>query len=215
MTTTRTGPATGVRIPSTRYIYVFGALGGFLFGFETGVLAGALPFIRHDYPSITPTASGLIVAALAVGAIAGAAVSGRLSDRIGRRKVLFVLGAVFVAGSLASALSVGTAMLIASRLVLGIGVGGASALVPVYLAEMAPAHARGRLGGLNQLMLVIGVLAGYVVNWVLDPTGNWRVMLASGALPAIALVLGTIRLRRARVGWSRTAARAKRGSCWW
>ncbi|MFJ8019329.1 sugar porter family MFS transporter [Streptomyces sp. NPDC096311] len=193
-TTSRAGSAPGARIPSTRYIYAFGALGGFLFGFETGVLAGALPFIRDDYPSITATEVGLIVAALAVGAIFGAAASGRLSDRIGRRRVLLVLGVVFIAGSLASAISAGTSTLILSRLVLGVGVGGASALVPVYLAEMAPAHARGRLGGLNQLMLVTGILAGYLVNLVLDPTGNWRAMLATGAVPALALVLGTIRL---------------------
>lgn len=183
-----------MRIPSRGYIYGFGALGGFLFGYETGVLAGALPFIRSDYPAITSTQSGLIVAALAIGAIFGASGAGRLSDRIGRRKVLFILGALFVVGSLASSAAGGAISLIGCRVVLGLGVGGASALVPVYLAEMAPARSRGRLGGLNQLMLVIGILAGYLVNYFLDASGNWRLMLATGMVPAVALVLGAIKL---------------------
>lgn len=178
-------------VPKPGLIYFFGALGGILFGYETGIIAGALSYI-HSTPGFSGTAlsTGLIVGGISMGAIVGAVTAGRLSDRIGRRRVILVLGIIFIIGSVACSLAPNDALLIAGRIFLGLGVGGSSALVPVYLSEMAPAKARGRLAGLNQLMIVTGLLLGYGVNFLLAGTGDWRLMLASGALPAILLVAG-------------------------
>lgn len=180
-----------IRAPRPGLIYFFGALGGILFGYETGIIAGALSYI-YETPGFPKSAltTGLIVGGISIGAIFGAVTAGRLSDRIGRRKVILVLGVIFIVGSLACAIVPNNAMLIAGRIFLGLAVGGSSALVPVYLSEMAPAKARGRLAGLNQLMIVTGLLLGYCVNYLLASTENWRLMLASGALPAVLLVAG-------------------------
>ncbi|WP_314325053.1 sugar porter family MFS transporter [Paenarthrobacter ilicis] len=178
-------------IPKPALIYFFGALGGILFGYETGIIAGALSYI-HSTPGFSGSAvsTGLIVGGISIGAIVGAVAAGRLSDRIGRRRVILILGVIFIIGSLACAIVPNDGWLIAGRIFLGLGVGGSSALVPVYLSEMAPAKARGRLAGLNQLMIVTGLLLGYGVNFLLAGSGDWRLMLASGALPALLLVAG-------------------------
>lgn len=194
MSSITTGPATEGRtsaIPRAALIYFFGALGGILFGYETGIIAGALSYI-YKTPGFPQNAltTGLIVGGISIGAIIGAVTAGRLSDRFGRRRVILILGIIFIVGSLACSVVPNNAALIAGRIFLGLGVGGCSALVPVYLSEMAPAKARGRLAGLNQLMIVTGLLLGYCVNFLLAHTENWRLMLASGALPAVLLVAG-------------------------
>ncbi|WP_285246596.1 sugar porter family MFS transporter [Pseudarthrobacter sp. efr-133-R2A-89] len=188
------GPSTVGRtspVPKPALIYFFGALGGILFGYETGIIAGALSYI-YKTPGFSQDAltTGLIVGGISIGAIVGAVSAGRLSDRIGRRRVLLALGIVFIVGSVVCAVVPNSGALIAGRVFLGLGVGGCSALVPVYLSEMAPAKARGGLAGLNQLMIVTGLLLGYCVNFLLANTENWRLMLASGALPALLLVAG-------------------------
>lgn len=178
-------------VPKPALIYFFGALGGILFGYETGIIAGALSYI-YKTPGFPPNAltTGLIVGGISIGAIVGAVIAGRLSDRIGRRRVILILGIIFIVGSLACAVAPNNDALVAGRIFLGLGVGGSSALVPVYLSEMAPAKARGRLAGLNQLMIVTGLLLGYCVNFLLAHSENWRLMLASGAIPALLLVGG-------------------------
>lgn len=185
------GPAASVKVPRPAVIYFFGALGGILFGYETGIIAGALTFI-HDTPGFTESAwtTGGIVGGIAFGAVFGALTAGRLADRIGRRRVIAILGVIFVVGSLACAAASGNGTLIAARVFLGLAVGGSSALVPVYLSEMAPAKTRGRLAGLNQLMIVTGLLLGYCCNLALSSSENWRLMLATGAIPAIVLLAG-------------------------
>lgn len=190
-TSTDVRPKGATRVPKPALIYFFGALGGILFGYETGIIAGALSYI-YETPGFPKSAlsTGLIVGGISIGAIVGAVTAGRLSDRIGRRRVIFILGIVFIVGSLFCAVVPNNEWLIAGRIFLGLGVGGSSALVPVYLAEMAPAKARGRLAGLNQLMIVTGLLLGYCVNYLLAGTADWRLMLASGALPALLLVAG-------------------------
>lgn len=183
--------STTVRAPRPILIYFFGALGGILFGYETGIIAGALSYI-YETPGFAKSAltTGLIVGGISIGAIVGAVSAGRLSDRIGRRRVILVLGVIFIVGSLVCAVVPNNAALIAGRIFLGLAVGGSSALVPVYLSEMAPAKARGRLAGLNQLMIVTGLLLGYCVNYLLASSENWRLMLATGAIPAVLLVAG-------------------------
>lgn len=169
-------------------IYFFGALGGLLFGYDTGVISGALLFIHKDIP-LNDLLEGMVVSMLLLGAIFGSAVSGTLSDKWGRRPVVFVLSIIFIVGSLASAFSVNVTMLIISRIILGLAVGGASVLVPVYLSEMAPTKIRGALGTLNNLMIVVGVLVAYLVNYLFAPIEGWRWMIGLASVPS-ALLLG-------------------------
>ncbi|MFK0106707.1 sugar porter family MFS transporter [Streptomyces sp. NPDC091217] len=180
-----------VRPPRPAVIYFFGALGGILFGYETGVIAGALSFIQKT-SGFPPSAviTGMLVGGIAAGAVFGALTAGRLADRFGRRPVIFVIGLVYIVGSLACATAPSNGWLIGARVFLGLAVGGSSSLVPVYLSEMAPARARGRLAGLNQLMIVTGLLLGYLTNLALSGTGDWRLMLGSGAVPAVVLIAG-------------------------
>ncbi|GGQ35807.1 sugar porter family MFS transporter [Streptomyces mutabilis] len=180
-----------LRPPRPAVIYFFGALGGILFGYETGVIAGALSFIEKT-PGFEPSAvtTGMLVGGIAAGAVFGALTAGHLADRFGRRPVLLLIGLIYVVGSLACAVAPDNAWLVAARVFLGLAVGGSSSLVPVYLAEMAPARTRGRLTGLNQLMIVTGLLLGYLTNLALSGSGDWRLMLGSGAIPAVVLIAG-------------------------
>nr|WP_275592099.1 sugar porter family MFS transporter [Bacillus atrophaeus] len=170
-------------------IYFFGALGGLLYGYDTGVISGALLFINNDIPLTTLT-EGLVVSMLLLGAIFGAALSGTCSDRWGRRKVVFVLSIIFIIGSLVCAFSQNITMLIASRVILGLAVGGSTALVPVYLSEMAPTKIRGTLGTMNNLMIVTGILLAYIVNYLFTPFEAWRWMVGLAAVPAVLLLIG-------------------------
>src|SRR3979490_422257 len=162
--------------PTGRTIYFFGALGGLLFGYDTGVISGALLFIPNDF-KLTPFLQGAIVAALLLGAMIGAAGAGRLSDRLGRRNLIIIAAVVFTAGALLAALAPSVAVLITARFVLGLAVGAAALVVPLYLAEIAPTEERGAIASLNQLMIVVGILFAFLVNAILASSGNWRLML--------------------------------------
>ena len=185
---------------SSKFIYFFGAFGGILFGYDIGVMTGALPFLQNDW-NLQNNASiiGWITSSLMLGAIIGGALAGQLSDKLGRRKMVLIAAVLFAVFSLASALSPhdGQYYLIAVRIFLGLAVGAASALVPAYMSEMAPAAVRGRLSGINQLMIVSGMLLSYIADYVLQglPEGMaWRMMLGLAAVPAVILFLGVLRL---------------------
>lgn len=187
------------KIP-TKFIYFFGAFGGILFGYDIGVMTGALPFLRDDWSlQGDPAAIGWITSSLLFGAIFGGALSGQVGDRLGRRRGILIAAVIFMIGSILSGLAPhnGTIYLIVARTFLGLAVGAASALVPAYMAEMAPARLRGRLSGLNQTMIVSGILASYIVDYLLKDlptTLAWRTMLALAAVPAVILFLGVMRL---------------------
>ncbi|QYU57077.1 sugar porter family MFS transporter [Weissella confusa] len=185
---------------SSKFIYFFGAFGGILFGYDIGVMTGALPFLQNDW-NLQNNASiiGWITSSLMLGAIIGGALAGQLSDKLGRRKMVLIAAVLFAVFSLASALSPhdGQYYLIAVRIFLGLAVGAASALVPAYMSEMAPAAVRGRLSGINQLMIVSGMLLSYIADYALQglPEGMaWRMMLGLAAVPAVILFLGVLRL---------------------
>ncbi|PZG51994.1 MFS transporter [Spongiactinospora gelatinilytica] len=169
----------------------FAALGGFLFGYDTGVVSGALLFIREDF-RLGPFQQGSVVSILLLGAMAGALAAGRLADRYGRRPALIVIAVVYTIGLLLAALSPGYPLLLMARLVLGLGVGGASAIVPVYLSEIAPTRIRGLLVSLNQLLVTIGILVSYCVDLALAGTANWRGMFAVGLIFSVAMFLGVL-----------------------
>lgn len=187
------------KIPSG-FIYFFGAFGGILFGYDIGVMTGALPFLQSDWGlQNNPTAIGWITSSLMLGAILGAALAGQLSDRLGRRKMILISAFVFAVGSIMAGLSPhkGLLFMIFSRVILGLAVGAASALVPSYMSEMAPARLRGRLSGINQTMIVSGMLLSYIVAFFLKDlpeTMAWRLMLSLAAVPALVLFIGVLKL---------------------
>jgi sugar porter (SP) family MFS transporter len=167
------------------------ALGGFLFGYDTGVISGALLFIKKDF-HLNAFQQGSLVSVLLLGAMAGALSAGRLGSRLGRKRTIGLEGVVFLTGTAIAVASNGYAMLLAARVVLGWGVGAASATVPVYLSEIAPPTIRGRILTLNQLLITIGILVAYLVNVVFSASSDWRAMFACGAVPALALALGSL-----------------------
>jgi len=182
------------------FIYFFGAFGGILFGYDIGVMTGALPILQQQWHLQNhPLDLGLITSAVMLGAILGGAMAGRLADRYGRRRLILISSGVFIlgAGLSAAAPDQGVGLLVAARILLGWAVGAASALVPAYLSEMAPAEIRGRLSGLNQVMIVSGMLLSYVADFLLDSlpgTWSWRMMLGAAVIPAVILFIGTLRL---------------------
>ncbi|AQW21313.1 MFS transporter [Lentilactobacillus curieae] len=187
------------KIPSG-FIYFFGSFGGILFGYDIGVMTGALPFLQIDW-SLQNSAGvvGWITSAVMFGAIFGGAIAGQLSDRLGRRKMILISALIFVIGSVLSGVSPhnGTLYLIIVRIFLGTAVGAASALVPAYMSEMAPAKLRGQLSGLNQTMIVSGMLLSYIVDFLLKDLPEhwaWRLMLGLAAVPALILYFGVLKL---------------------
>jgi sugar porter (SP) family MFS transporter len=175
-----------------RFVYVMAsiaALGGLLFGFDTGVISGALLFIRQDF-NLNAFTEGFIVSSLLLGAMVGAGVSGALSDRLGRRTIILVAAVVFAVGAIGAALSPTVETLIAFRFVLCLGVGTASALVPSYISESAPTDVRGSLSSLFQLAITLGILVAYLVNALFAPAGDWRWPLGLAFVPALVLFVG-------------------------
>ncbi|RZT85829.1 sugar porter (SP) family MFS transporter [Pseudonocardia sediminis] len=190
-----------IRGPHSRrlgLITVVATFGGLLFGYDTGVINGALEPLRADL-GLTSSTEGLVVSMLIFGAALGAVVGGVLSDRYGRRHNILLLAVVFSIGTVGCVLSPGWEALAAFRFVLGLAVGGASATVPVYLAETAPVERRGGIVTRNEVMIVSGQFAAFVVNAVIftvwgDESGVWRFMLLVALLPAIALFAGMLRM---------------------
>jgi SP family galactose:H+ symporter-like MFS transporter len=168
-------------------------IGSFLFGYDTGVVSGALLFIKQDF-GLDSFEQGSVVSVLLLGAIVGALYSGKLADRLGRRKTLRILGLVFAGGIAIAALANGYVMILLGRVIMGLGVGGVSAVVPTYLSEISPAQIRGRMLTLNQLLITVGLLSAYLVNVVFSSSEDWRAMFWVGAIPAVALALATLRL---------------------
>jgi sugar porter (SP) family MFS transporter len=173
-------------------IAAIAAIGGFLFGYDTGVISGALLFIKKDFHA-GDTAQEFIVATLLLGAVAGAIGSGYLADRISRRNTKIISGVIYVIGALGCAFSVNVPMLIAFRFVLGISVGTASFVSPMYISEVAPPRIRGGLTSFNQLAITSGILVSYLVNYFFKGLpDNWRWMLGVALLPGAALALGML-----------------------
>ncbi|MBS1601337.1 MAG: sugar porter family MFS transporter [Bacteroidetes bacterium] len=169
------------------------ALGGYLFGFDFAVISGALPFLRDQF-GLDAWWEGLVAASLAVGAALGCLIAGSLSDRYGRRKGLLLSAAVFGLSSLAMAIAPGRDFFIGARCMAGIGVGMASMLSPMYIAEVSPAPLRGRMVAINQLTVVTGILITNLVNYGLRNNGAeaWRWMFGLGAIPSALFFAGAL-----------------------
>ncbi len=184
--------------------------GGLLFGYDTGVANGAERPMEHEL-GLTDLQVGVVISALLFAAAFGAMIGGRLADKIGRKPTIIILAVLFFCGTLMVVTSpggpefgthttFGYSMLIAGRICLGLAVGGASSVVPVYLAELAPFEIRGSLAGRNEFMIVFGQFLAFVVNAIiaavmgLETPGLWRVMFSICALPAIFLFFGMLRM---------------------
>src|SRR3712207_4719300 len=191
------GSGSGGRDEKRRFVNiaaVITATGGLLFGYDTGVISGALLFIRQDFAPLSPFMEGIIVSTLLVGAVVGALSGGPLSDRIGRRPTALLAAVVFGAGALAVAFAPNVAFIVFGRFLLGLGVGLASMIVPLYIAEIAPKERRGQLVSLNQLMITIGILLSYIVGVIFTPIEGWRWMFGVALIPALVLGIGMFRL---------------------
>lgn len=178
------------------FIFVFGALGGLLFGFDTGIISGASSLIETDF-HLNIEQTGFITSSVLIGSSIGALSIGSLSDRFGRKRLLLVASILFLIGSTLSMTAVGFVSMIIARIILGFAVGSASALTPAYLAELADAPHRGSLGTMFQLMITLGILLAYVSNLGflghnLLGVRDWRWMLGSALIPAAILFIGSL-----------------------
>lgn len=200
-TSTPHGTTPGVREDPRTFMLrltAIASVGGLLFGFDTGVIAGALVYLHDDF-QLTAVGEGLVVTSLLFpGATAGALLGGPMADRVGRKKSLVIAGVVFLISTLACALAPSVGFLIGGRIALGYAVGVASVVVPLYLAEMAPPSQRGRIVTANQLMLVTGLFLAFVVNALLANVITdhvvWRYMLGIAVIPAAGFLLGMLTL---------------------
>ena len=167
------------------------ALGGLLFGFDTGVISGAIHFIKIEF-NLNAYQEGFAVSNLMVACVIGALLAGPIADWTGRKKVLILCAVLFTVSAILSALPRSFTELVIARFIGGMGVGMASVVSPMYIAEISPAKIRGRLVALNQLAIVVGILLSYLSNWLLVDTGinNWRYMLVAEILPAITFLVG-------------------------
>ena len=192
-------PANAIK-PSFKYnngyilrISFISALGGYLFGFDFAVISGALPFLKTAF-HLSSWWEGFLTGSLALGCIAGCLIAGKLADRYGRKPGLIVAAAIFAVSSLGMAFSPQLAEFIAMRFTAGIGVGMASMLSPLYIAEVSPAAVRGRNVAINQLTIVLGILITNLVNYLLAGNGPdiWRWMFGLGVIPSALFLFGVL-----------------------
>jgi sugar porter (SP) family MFS transporter len=168
------------------------ALGGLLFGYDTGVVSGALLFLKKDFGGLSNIQQELVTSLLLVGAMAGAILAGRVADKIGRKRTVLGTALVFIAGVLIAALTPTYPILLLARFVIGLAVGSASMVVPLYIGEFAPPKVRGALVSLNQLAITIGILVSYLADYGLSSSANWRLMFGLAGIPAVALFIGML-----------------------
>ena len=170
------------------------AIGGFLFGFDTGVISGTLIFLQDAKGwALTDSQLGGVTTAVLLGAMLGCLISGKITDIFGRRKIIILTAVIFMCGAVLSGSAPDVHFLIISRLFLGIGIGIASFSVPLYIAEISPARIRGALVTINQLMITVGILVSYITDYWLandaDPF-SWRLMFHIGFIPGFMLFIG-------------------------
>ena len=170
------------------------ATGGLLFGFDTGVISGAIPFFQQDFQLSNSMVENITTAGL-IGAVIGAMFTGRLSDIFGRKKTILAAAIIFVVGAAWSGWAPSPHILIAARLFIGLAIGISSFSVPLYIAEISPTKMRGRLVSLFQLLITIGILVSYLSDLAFannDVLSSWRPMFYAGIIPGLILLIGMI-----------------------
>jgi sugar porter (SP) family MFS transporter len=172
-------------------IAMVAAVGGFLFGYDLSIISGAMLFVKPEF-GLNPDQVGLAMGSALLGCMMGPVAGGVLSDWLGRKRTLILAGFIFAAGSLGSALPANVIQFDLCRFLGGIGVGLASVVSPMFIAEMSPPRIRGALVTVNQLAIVVGLACAVVVSYYLSFGGHWRWMLASNALPVPAFIAGLL-----------------------
>ncbi|MGH2622285.1 MAG: MFS transporter, partial [Sphingobacterium sp.] len=181
---------------SLAFICAIASIGGFLFGFDMAVISGVLPLMQLQF-SLNATQEGWLVSSALLGCIIGVAISGLLSDNLGRKKLLFSAAILFWVSAAGCGLFDTFSNIILARIGAGIGVGIASNIVPLYISELAPPHKRGRYVTYYQLAITIGILVAYISNYGLlsyqglekfEWGGSWQTLLVSEKWRAMFLV---------------------------
>ncbi|GCF08822.1 sugar porter family MFS transporter [Dictyobacter arantiisoli] len=177
---------------SVYFITCVAALGGLLFGYDTGVISGAQLFLVQTF-SLNSQQQELAVSCVLVGAIIGAVITGKINDAIGRKKTLLGLGILFTIGAILTAIAPNFVLFLLFRLIVGIGIGSASSVVPTYISEMSPFQIRGKLVTFYQLAVTIGIALSYGVDLYFAHLGmGWPPMFASAAIPGVLLTVGIL-----------------------
>jgi len=176
------------------YIYVYrvsliAAVGGFLFGYDVNIISGAIVFLKDDF-QLTDAMLGFVTSSASLGCIAGAIFGGAIADRFGRKKTLFIAAVLFSVSALFTAIPPNLTIFNIFRIVGGVGVGLASIVSPMYIAEVAPSSIRGRLVTINQFAICAGLLAAVIVSYFLSFGAGWRWMFASEGVPILFFVFG-------------------------
>lgn len=175
----------------TLFIIFCAGLGGILYGYDIGVISGALLFVQKTIP-MSQSETGFIVGAVLTGGLVGTLFTGPLADKFGRRFMILLACIVFIIGISAILLANSFITLLLARLLLGVGVGVVAVAVPLYLTEIAPAKIRGRSVTVFQLLLTFGILLAYFIDLIFTPSGNWRGMFAVILIPATILFLSML-----------------------
>jgi SP family arabinose:H+ symporter-like MFS transporter len=172
------------------FVTIVAAIGGLLFGFDTAIVAGATRYLKDQF-ALTSLQEGWAVSVVLIGCMFGAGFAGAISDRVGRRRFMLVSAVLFFASAIGCALPQNILEFVIFRFVGGLGIGSASILAPLYIAEISPARIRGALVSVNQMAIVTGILLAYFVNWVFAGVGpaNWRWMYGAGTVPAVAFFI--------------------------
>ncbi len=167
------------------------SLGGFLFGYDTAVISGAILFIKKQF-IVSSFMEGVIISSLFLSAMIGAPLGGTLADKIGRRKVLLIAGVLFLVGSLSMALAPSIPILILGRVITGLSLGTVSIISPLYISEISTTSNRGKMVTFNTLGITFGTLLAYIVNYIFSNDGDWRWMFGLEALPALCITVGML-----------------------
>jgi SP family galactose:H+ symporter-like MFS transporter len=181
--------------------------GGFLFGYQLGVISGALLFIRKEF-GLGAFEQGALVSSVLLGAMAGGIVAGRVADAVGRRRALILIALLFIVATLLAVAAPNFGWLLVARALAGVAVGAVSSTGPLYLSEIAPRQLRGGLVTLFQLMLTLGIVAAYAVGLAFSGSGDWRAMFAMGLVPSALLLGGMLRAPETPV-WLATHGRTE------
>ncbi|MHB8483419.1 MAG: sugar porter family MFS transporter [Nitrospiria bacterium] len=177
---------------SYRFVYVvaaISALGGLLFGYDTGVISGAILFIREDF-QLSPLREEIVISSVLFGAVFGALIGGPLTDRFGRRRVIILTAVIFAIGAIGTSLAPEVKSLVFGNTIIGAAIGVASFTAPLYISEVSPVNIRGRLVSLNQIALTAGIVLSYIVDFTLSGSRSWRWMFGLASIPAVILGAG-------------------------